>query len=152
MELVSVFSIHVEIVLTKGICKSQATLRIKFVFPRQCCLFFNRIPTSVFWKISVIECVSFILVWKKHLRHMYGKWWNSENVECPYRGHQRAGREHLIIIASNDYSSLFDKLCYRGERDFYFLTENFDPMCPEASLYTLFVPRISKFCYKQSYV
>lgn len=110
----------------------------------------SQLMYSEFWKISVIECVSFILVWKKHLRHMYGKWWNSENVECPYRGHQRAGREHLIVIASNDYSSLFDKLCYRGERDFYFLTQNFDPMCPEASLYTLFVPRISKFYYKQS--
>lgn len=77
----------------------------------------------------------------------------SEKVECPYPGHQRAGKEHLIIIASNDYSSLFDKFCHRGEIDFYFLTQEFDPMCPEASLYTLlFLPRISKFCYKQSYV
>jgi len=40
---------------------------------------------------------------------MFGKWQKSENNECPCPGHQRAGKEQLIITASDDYSGLSSK-------------------------------------------
>lgn len=77
---------------------------------------------------------------------------NSQKTECPCPGHQRAGKENLILTASN-YSDLFNKVYYRGETDFYFFTQVFVPMCPETFIsILLFVPRNLKFYHEQSYI
>lgn len=147
------FAIPVQIDVPKGICKSEATLRIKFRFLQQCCLFCNRIPDIVFWKISVIEWICF----NRFGRNIWDTCMESGKIlkRLSVLVQVIRGQEENIWSSQRPMTILVCSIIWTVEEKqiFAFLTQDFNPMCPEASLYILlFVPRNLKFYCRQSYV